>query len=74
MSISLFWLTVQLIKTQKFFATKTAKLCSVILVSKIIKFCSYYQKLKIKHLNFLLCFSIAGINLLIHVSIEDNIR
>ena len=41
MSISLFRWTVWLIKTQKFFATKTAKLCSIILMSKIIKFYRY---------------------------------
>ena len=38
MSISLFRWTVQVIKTQKLFATKTTKLCSIILVSSIYKF------------------------------------
>ena len=41
MSISLFRWTVQLIKTPKFFITKTTKLCSIILVSKIIEFYRY---------------------------------
>ena len=43
MSISLFRWTVQLIKTQKFFATKTAKLCIIILVSKIMEFYRYTE-------------------------------
>ena len=38
MSISLFRWTVQLIMTRKFFSTKTAKLCSISLVSKIVEF------------------------------------
>ena len=43
MSISLFRWTVQLIKTQKVFATKTTKLCSITLVSKIIEFYRYTE-------------------------------
>ena len=45
-SIILFRWTVQLITTQKFFVTKTAKLCSIILVSKIIKFYRYTENEK----------------------------
>ena len=46
MSISLFRGTVQLIKTQTFFATKTTKLCSVILVTKITEFYGYIDNEK----------------------------
>ena len=46
MSISLFRWTVKLIKTQKFFAAKTTKLCSIILVSKIIEFYRYTKNEK----------------------------
>ena len=45
-SISLFRWTVQLITTQKFFVTETTKLCSIILVSKIIKFYRYTENEK----------------------------
>ena len=44
-SISLFRWTVWLMKTQKFFATKTAKLCSI-LMSKIIEFYRYTENEK----------------------------
>ena len=64
MSISLFRWTAQLIKTQKFFATKTTELCSIILVNKIIEFYRYTKNKKTKHLSFFLRFSIIGINLL----------
>ena len=46
MSISLFRWTVQLILTPKFFVTKTKKLCSIILVSKIIEFYHYTENKK----------------------------
>ena len=46
MSISLFWWTVYLIKTQKSSTTKTKKLCSIILVSKIIEFYCYTENEK----------------------------
>ena len=43
MSISFFRWIVYLIKTQKFFPTKTTKLCSIILVSKIIEVYHYTE-------------------------------
>ena len=46
MSISLFQLTVQLIKTQQFFVTKRTKLCSIILMSKMIEFYRYTENEK----------------------------
>ena len=48
MSISLFRWTVYLIKTQKLFATTTTKLCSIILLSKIIAFYRYTENEKSK--------------------------
>ena len=73
-SISLFRWTVQLVETQKFYVTKTAKLCSIILLSKIIRILSLHRKRKMKHLGFFLRFSITGINSLISGSIKVNIR
>ena len=46
MSISLLRWTVKLIKTQKFFAAKTTKLCCIILVSKTIEFYRYTENEK----------------------------
>ena len=46
MKISSFQWTVQVIKTQKFFVTKTIKLCSIILVRKIIEFYRYTENEK----------------------------
>ena len=47
MLISLFQWKAWLINTQKFFVTKTAKLCSIILVSKIIEFYRYTKNEKL---------------------------
>ena len=72
MSISLFRWTVQLIKTQKFFATKTTKLCSIILVNKTAEFYRYTENEK-SSTSFFLRFSIIGITLSIRESIKVNI-
>ena len=49
MSISLFWWTLQPIKTQKFFVTKTTKLCSYNSGEQNSRILSLHRKQKIKH-------------------------